>query len=190
MSAPTRVLVGGGHRIDDETRQRRRFPADREPAVRVAVDAWLDAHAVGPADRAVCGGASGADIVFAEACLARGASLDLLLARPVEEFVRSSVLPDGPGWEARFRALLAAPRVRVRVQADLLGPVPEGENRYARNNRWMLSHALSLVSASSVHVLAVWDGDRASGGPGGTADYVAVAHESGLAVDTIDPAVI
>lgn len=183
-----RVLVGGGHRIDDETRTRRRFPAEREPAVRAAVDAWLSVHDVGAGDRAVCGGASGADIVFAEACLARDVPVDLLLARPPTEFVRSSVAPDGDGWVERFQALLVDRRVRVRVQADLLGPVPEGENRYARNNRWMLSHSLDLAPASSVHVLAVWDGDRAAGGPGGTADYVAVAHEAGLGVDTIDPA--
>lgn len=50
--------------------------------------------------------AAGADILIAEACLARGAELHAILPVDVETFRACSVAPYGEGWARRFDALL------------------------------------------------------------------------------------
>ena len=50
--------------------------------------------------------AAGADILFAEQLLERGASLHVVLPFDCAEFVEVSVRPAGEGWVARFRACL------------------------------------------------------------------------------------
>lgn len=51
--------------------------------------------------------AAGADIVIAEALLAAGAELHVVLPTAVETFVAQSVAPYGAAWETRFRHCLA-----------------------------------------------------------------------------------
>ena len=79
-------------------------PAQAE-ALRSTVDAWLAAHDVGFGFGAL---AAGADIVIAEALIARGAELHVVLPTRLDEFVAQSVAPYDPAWRARFDACLAA----------------------------------------------------------------------------------
>ncbi len=52
--------------------------------------------------------AAGADIVIAEALLAQGAELHVILPTVVETFIAQSVAPYGTNWVDRFRTCLAA----------------------------------------------------------------------------------
>ena len=74
-------------------------------ALRSAIDELLAEERVGFGFGAL---AAGADIVIAEALLARRAELHVTLPAPVAAFRDQSVLPYGSGWAARFDACLAA----------------------------------------------------------------------------------
>ncbi len=61
--------------------------------------------------------AAGADIVIAEALVAQGAALHVVLPCPPCQFEVQSVAPAGSAWSARYTALLAK-AASVRVAAD------------------------------------------------------------------------
>jgi tetratricopeptide (TPR) repeat protein len=66
--------------------------------------------------------AAGADIVVAEALLASGGQLHVVLPSDAESFARHSVDPYGPGWRARFDAALAAAETVYPVRPLQRGP--------------------------------------------------------------------
>lgn len=82
-------------------------------ALRAEVDARLAEARVGAGFGAL---AAGADIVVAEALLARGAALHVVLPGAVDAFERYSVAAIDEAWLPRFRACLAA-AASVRVAA-------------------------------------------------------------------------
>ncbi len=61
--------------------------------------------------------AAGADIVVAEALLAAGGDLHVVLPAPPDAFVAASVAPSGGDWPARFAAALAA-AASVQIAGD------------------------------------------------------------------------
>ena len=61
--------------------------------------------------------AAGADIVIAEALVAQGAALHVVLPCPADQFEAQSVAPAGAAWSPRFQALLAA-AASLRIAAD------------------------------------------------------------------------
>src|ERR1043166_7173251 len=75
---PRNVLLCSGHMIDAPDREDPRFPPSREPVAAAAIAQLLDSPEIGAGagDLAICGGACGGDLLFAEACLARGVGLD------------------------------------------------------------------------------------------------------------------
>lgn len=73
--------------------------------LRAEVDAVLAEENVGFGYGAL---AAGADIVVAEALLARGGELHVVLPAEAEEFARQSVAPYHPAWGPRYEACLAA----------------------------------------------------------------------------------
>src|SRR5439155_1502594 len=83
-------------------------------------------------------GAAGGDLLFAEACLARGVPLSLLLPLAEREFVTASVLPveDGLAWQARFRAVVARLDRAPREAPTELGALEDGEDPFVRGNLW------------------------------------------------------
>lgn len=94
---PPPVLVFCGHMFTEG--------CAAEPALRARIDAALD-------DLGVCIAfgplACGADIVIAEAILARGGELNVVLPFRQDDFLDQSVRSGGAGWEPRFQACLAA----------------------------------------------------------------------------------
>src|SRR5262249_11225999 len=90
-----RVLLMSGHRIDDADRvakgQTERFPSRKEAAVRDRIAVQLETWKVGAGDLAICGGAQGADILFAELCGERGAEVWLFIPLPEGDFLERSV---------------------------------------------------------------------------------------------------
>jgi hypothetical protein len=171
--------------IDAPGRKEPRFPPAKEGAVRREITARLAAWRTGAGDIAISGGACGADILFAEACLECGARVLLLIALPEDAFLERSVAFAGAGWEARYRALRA--RCETRFQHEVLGPPARGEDAFERNNRWRLEVARALVPPGRIHALLVWDELPTGDGPGGTSDFAARVAEGGGRVTVINP---
>ncbi|MBF0664870.1 MAG: hypothetical protein IR159_04900 [Brevundimonas sp.] len=76
---------------------------DDDPALRAAIDERLAAERIGFAFGALAGGA---DLIVAEAVLARGAELHLVLPASPPVFRAESAAPLGGDWSGRFDAVL------------------------------------------------------------------------------------
>ena len=85
-----------------------------EAQLRNQLEAHLAAHPVGFAWGAL---AAGADIVIAEALVAGGTALHVVLPCPAAQFEAQSVAPAGAEWSRRFAELMAQ-AVSVNVAAD------------------------------------------------------------------------
>jgi class 3 adenylate cyclase len=129
--------------------------------------------------------ANGADIVWAEALLANGAELHVVLPFARDEFVRASVADAGHEWVGRFeRCLAAATDVSYATDDAFLGD--DVLYRYAAE----LAMGLALLRAgyldADVRQLAVWDG-AAARGAAGTAIDVATWTRRGGGTTIISP---
>jgi hypothetical protein len=181
------VVICSGHMIDAPDRQTPRFPATRAEPVRAAIARQLAQWNIGEGDLAICGGACGTDILFAEECLRRGARLRLLLAQPVGEFVHDSVQHAGSDWVKRFHALRL--KADVAIQPERLGKPPNDVSIYARTNLWMINTArVEAVDSAKIHALLIWDEKPTGDGPGGTADFEAKVRNLGGHIEIINPA--
>jgi hypothetical protein len=161
---PRKVALFSGHMIDAPGRETPRFPPDKEPIAARAIAEALAELGVGPADLAICGGACGGDLLFAEAALGRGVRLELYIPFDEPTFLEKSVDFADRDWHARYIAA-KAPAV-LHVAPSDLGPIREGEDAYERNNRWMLDSALRF-GADKVDFICLWNGEGGDG-PGGT----------------------
>ena len=192
---PGRVVVFSGHMIDNpadrgESKTKPpRFPPSKIPAAAARIRAALEEIGAGAGDLALCGGASGGDLLFAEACLDRGMRLELHLARAESEFLAESVTFADPDrrWERSFTR--AKEEGTVLVMPEELGPPPEGVSAHDRCNRWIvytaMSHGLGKVS-----FIALWDGAPGDG-PGGTENMVDLVRQlTGRQPILIDPATL
>lgn len=156
--APPTVIHYTGHMISAPATGGR-FPADQEAQVAAAIRALLAQHNVGFAYGAL---ASGADILFAEALLERGAELHVVLPFERAEFVGISVAPPGAGWINRFDACLQ------RAQSVTYAT----EDRYLGHD-WIFAYGsfvamgLAVLRArfldAPVRQIAVWDCEHTTG---------------------------
>jgi len=169
---PRQVLLFSGHMVDTPGRAVPRFPAAKVAAAAHRIEQALDALGAGPEDLALTQGAAGADMLFAEACAARGVRVQLLLPLPEPEFIEQSLLPsaDGESWRTRYFELKLTLGLPARVMGDELGPAPNGLNPFERCNRWLLDTALAC-GIDKVRFICLWDGGGADG-PGGTRHMV------------------
>jgi hypothetical protein len=131
-----------------------------------AIAQKLDELGAGPEDLAICGGACGGDLLFAEACLQRGLRLELRIPFDTPTFLRDSVNFAGEGWRDRFYAVKGHEKTGLLIMPEELGPTPKGANPYERNNLWMLYNA-QAYGPEKVHFVALWNG-QSGDGPGGT----------------------
>jgi class 3 adenylate cyclase len=114
-----RVAVFTGHMIDAPGRAQARFPAHLESAVAAAIARAVEQNDLG---FGYCAAACGADILFAEQMLERGAELDIVLPFQREDFIATSVAFAGGHWVARFERVLArAASVSYGVEESHLG---------------------------------------------------------------------
>ena len=180
---PRHAIVFSGHMADAPGRRVPRFPAALWPAARSAIDAALDQLAAGPRDLALTQGAAGGDLLFAEACAARGVPLQFLLPLPEPRFIEGSVAPSGAHWVQRYHALrehLLQPPAILAQQADPTDP----EDAFERCNRWLLDTALGCGS-QGMQLIGLWNGE-AGDGRGGTAHMMDEARRRGGQVTWID----
>lgn len=161
---PRKVFLFSGHMIDAPSRERPRFPTDKEPLAAAAIGAALDDLDAGQDDLAICGGACGGDLLFAEAALARGARLELYIALEEPAFLEASVDFANSDWRARYFA--AKDRAALHVLPVERGATAAGEDPYERNNLRMLE-AATRFGAEKIGFICLWNGQQGDG-PGGT----------------------
>ena len=181
-----RTILFTGHMVDAPDRPTPRFPLSRVAAAAQRIGAALDEIGAGPNDLALTQGAAGGDLLFAEACLARGVPLRLLLPLAEAEFVAASLLPvsDGAAWHARYRAVVARLDEPPREAPRELGPLAAGEDAFVRANLWLLETALA-AGAAGLCCLCLWDGGGGDG-PGGTRHLVDAVQAAGGRILRID----
>lgn len=180
-----RIVVFAGHMVDAADRARPRLPEAIEGALAARLAQRLDAIGAG---FGYCSAACGADLIFVEAMLARGAEVHLVLPFERNDFVATSVAFAGPAWVERFeQALARVASVSYGVQERYLGD----ESLYAYAGRLMQGAALLRAREleSEPMLLAVLDRDSQRL-PGGTRDMLDNWRQLGLPSETIDPAAL
>ncbi len=184
VTQPRMVLLFSGHMIDAPGRAEPRFPADKEPIAARAIDATLDVLRPGTQDLAICGGACGGDLLFAEAALARGVPLEVCLPFDEAQFLAASVDFAGGNWRDRYFAVTRHPHTVRLIASEALGPPGDAEDPYERNNLWMLARARRFGD-ERVQFGCLWNG-AGGDGPGGTRHMVEQIERSGGTVHWLD----
>jgi class 3 adenylate cyclase/tetratricopeptide (TPR) repeat protein len=162
-----KLVVFSGHMIDAPDRRNPRFPMAKEGEVKELLEKQLAAMNAGIG---FASAASGSDILFLEAMLARGGTIHLVLPWPAEEFEKTSVAIAREGdWVERFHKVLAR-AASIRVLGELYMPGSATGFEYCN----LAVNGLARLFARSLDLeitpLAVWDGY--AGAPGGTGSFV------------------
>ncbi len=113
--------------------------------------------------------AAGSDIVIAEAVLAAGAELHVVLPVGLASFVEVSVAPFGAGWVERFeRCMEQAASIRYAAQDPYRGD----EQVFAYSSQFAMGCAVLRAQTLSTEAiqLAIWDGHPTAGPAGVSAD--------------------
>ncbi len=165
---PPAVMHYTGHIIAAKTKPGR-FPAQEEERVAGEIKALLEARGVGAGYGSL---AAGADILFAEALLARGATLNVVLPFAVDDFLDQSVRSAGGEWVERFHACYkAAKTVRYATEDSYM------HHDSLFNYCSQLGMGLAVLAARHMQapVLqgSVWDGEARSGAAGTAIDMKA-----------------
>jgi hypothetical protein len=161
---PRKVLLFSGHMIDAPGRPQPRFPADKEAVATEAIASVLDRIHAQPGDLAICGGACGGDLLFAEAALARRLRLEIYIPFAEPRFLLESVDFADADWRRRFFEVKS--QASLHVMPEELGPPPGNDDPYERDNLWMLEAAMRFGS-KNVDFICLWNGEGGDG-PGGT----------------------
>jgi class 3 adenylate cyclase len=161
--APLKVAHFLGHIISPNGR----FKAVEEARVRAQIAKLFDDGHIGAGYGSL---AAGADILFAEELVRRGASLHVVMPFEIEEFIDISVRPAGREWVRRFEACFAAAAtIQWATEDRYLGD----DYLFAYCSK--IAMGLAVLRArhlgSEVEQIAVWDG-RPAAGAGGTADDI------------------
>jgi hypothetical protein len=169
---PKNIFLFSGHMIDAADRHTPRFPPNKVCVAAVAIANTLAEIGTERGDLAICGGACGGDLLFAEACLAQDMALELYIPFDEPTFLANSVDFADADWHDRY--LAAKSRATLHVMPDELGPLPTGENPYERNNRWMLESAARFGS-EKIAFISLWNG-QGGDGPGGSHHFMEEAR--------------
>ncbi|MEU2625269.1 hypothetical protein ABZ642_45500 [Streptomyces sp. NPDC007157] len=142
---------------------------DSIPLVRTALDDLLKQYAEDGNLVGVSCIAKGADSLFAEAVLAAGGRLTVVI--PSQDYRQNKVKPD---HAALFDHL-------VEAAGEVLVLPHETANRHA----YEAANAVLIERAD--RLVAVWNGEPPAGKGGGTADTVLEAQAAGVPVDVVWP---
>ncbi|HXT62119.1 MAG TPA: TRAFs-binding domain-containing protein, partial [Pyrinomonadaceae bacterium] len=175
------IVVFAGHLIDQPNRATPRFPADLEPAVREAIKSRITKIAPG---FGYASAGCGADILFFESLLERGAEAHVVLPYDKEQFIKDSVAFANAGWLTRFERVLERATTVTIASSER---IEEGSMSFEYAN--LLLFGLADIRARQLETdllpLAVWD-QKPGDGPGGTASAVEHWKNLGLEVQVID----
>jgi hypothetical protein len=181
---PRKVLLFSGHMIDAPGRSDPRFPPDKESIAAEAITQTVEQVGAGDADLAICGGACGGDLLFAETVLERQLALELYLPLRLEEFLAKSVDFADANWRSRFFAVKS--RAAMHVTPDELGPGAANQDPYERNNLHMLE-AASRFGSEKLHFISLWNGQTGDG-PGRMQHLMQEVRDTGGRVYWLDTA--
>jgi hypothetical protein len=181
---PRKVFLFSGHMIDAPDRAQPRFPPSMEPDVTKEIAGLLASLQAGAADLAICGGACGGDLIFAERALARDVPLQLYLPFDVPQFIKTSVDFASGDWLRRFEAVRKKAHVDV-MRASRTPSDGSTSSPYELNNLRMLERALCF-GAGKLEFICLWDGKKGDG-PGGTEHLIAEVRQAGGQPHLIDP---
>lgn len=123
--------------------------------------------------------ACGADILVAEAVLARGGELHVVLPFAEQDFLRTSVHIGGAGWAARYEnARNAASSITFATQMGFL----DEDEQFAYCSKLMmgLARLRARIMQADTFQLAVWDGAPPSGVAGTASDCAEWARQGGV----------
>jgi hypothetical protein len=181
---PEKIFLFSGHMIDTPDRERARFPDSMTAYAAAAIAAKLAELGADPQDLALCEGASGGDLLFAQAALDRGLRVELRLPFEEPEFLEKSVAFAGAEWVERYYQVKSSDRTKVLQMPQELGPTPANRDPYERANLWQLYTALA-GGPDRVRFIALWDGEK-SGKPGGTDHMIDAVRKRSGRVSIID----
>jgi hypothetical protein len=163
---PRYVFLFSGHMVDAPGRSEPRFPPNKEKIAAKEIAKKLGELDAGSKDLALCGGACGGDLLFAEACLKLDVHLQIRIPFDEPTFLKNSVTFAGGGWRDRYYAVKNNKLTTLFVMPEEFGPTPPKVNPYEQSNLWQLYTALSM-GAEKVRFICLWDG-KGGNGPGGT----------------------
>lgn len=174
--APPAVAHFCGHRVSPDG-EGGRFPVAQMPRVAAEIAECVAANRIGYAYGSL---AAGADIMIAEAVLAAGGELEVVLPFDRDEFVEVSVRPTGAEWVPRFeRCLDRASGVHFVTEDAYLGD--DELFNYASHMAVGLARLRAQMLGGEAHQIAVWDSQASrAGDAAGTAFDVAMGHRIGL----------
>ena len=162
-----KLVVFSGHMLDAPDRRTPRFPPSKENEVRELLEKQLAAMNAGIGFSSA---ASGSDILFLEAMIARGGAIHLVLPWPAEEFVKTSVAISGDNsWVDRFHKVIDQ-AASIRVLGELYMPGSATGFEYCNLAMCGLARLFARSLDLEITPLAVWDGF--AGAPGGTGSFV------------------
>lgn len=161
-----KLVVFSGHMMDAPDRRTPRFPPSKERKIKKLLENQLEAMKAGIG---FASAASGSDILFLEAMLARGGTIHLVLPWPAEEFVKTSVAVAGEKWVDRFHKILDK-AASIRVLGELYMPGSATGFEYCNLAMCGLARIFARSLDLEITPLAVWDGF--AGAPGGTGSFV------------------
>src|SRR6516225_4270919 len=180
---PKSVILFSGHMIDAPGRKTPRFPPEKERLAADVIAGMLAEIAVAQGDLAICGGACGGDLLFAEACLAQGMRLELYIPFDEPTFLANSVDFANANWHERYLATKS--RATLHVMPDELGaPLSADDNPYERNNSWMLESA-ARFGGDRIIFVCLWNG-QGGDGPGGAQHFMEEARRKTTRIYWLD----
>jgi hypothetical protein len=186
-----KVIVSSGHLTDKPDRSIPRFPEEKAALVQSSMAKQLEEWKVGAGDLAVCGGARGSDLLFAELCLHRGATVWLFISLDEEAFLQESVRVPGTDWEQRYYSLRNQKNVKTYWLNEQDASLKKDSSPFAAANSWMIDECIKKTpSSDKLYALLVWDQQPVGDGPGGTADFAARIREAGGQVAIINPLMV
>jgi len=162
-----KVAIFGGQPLDPVSGGRGVFPAELESAVKRNVEQTIER--IGIEIGYGCA-AAGADLLFVEALLERGAEVNICLPYAREDFVALRVAPAGESWERRFQDALARANSVTQVTEDRhLGH----DTLLSYGNRVIdgLARLKARTLGADTHLVTVFDYD-APAGPGSAVEFI------------------
>jgi hypothetical protein len=189
-SHTSRVFLFAGYKINSGV-EKGCFPVDLEENIIAEIELLLDKYNVNSNDLAITAGmAAGGDLLFVEACAARGIPVAAHMPAPEPAYVRDFVSPAGDSWVERFYKVRNNPHVDEYYQADLVGDTKPGDDVFERNNRWALYSAM-VRGVDNLRLIALYDDKLGNGHDGLDAQLVKhmidLTRDGGGQVEFINP---
>lgn len=178
---PLHLILFAGHRIDEPGRAEPRFPAAQEKRAKTLIREALEELLDGDHDvMGLASAVSGTDILAHEVCRELGIATTICLPMPPEDTARLGFqgLDD---WRNRFLDLRNERKVLALSDRDGLPRWLEGSGMdpWERGNRWVMKMA-ETWGADRISLVALWDGKMSGDAPGGTAQFVKLAQDTGI----------